>query len=79
MKIEKNNVKIEITEIKDNKICIDITTSKEVVVNVKKENVLTGTEFRLVDVVRRKIRNSDNNEFFDSHDIEKRDLKNNKE
>ncbi len=81
MKIENNNVKIEITETKDDKICIDITTSKEVVVNVKKEKskgndrpVLIGNKFRLVDVVIRGDldENSDNNGFFDLTDIVKR-------
>ena len=38
MKIENNSVKIEITETKNDKICIDITISKEVVVNVKKKS-----------------------------------------
>lgn len=85
MKIEKNNVKIEITEIKDDKICIDITTSKEVVVNVKKEKykkndrpILTGNRFGLVSIVTRKKLNkiSDNKKSFDSHDIEKREPQN---
>jgi len=84
MKIEKNNVKIEIKEIKDDKICIDITTSKEVVVNVKKENsetVLIGNRFGLVSIFTRKKMNkiADNNKSLDSHDIEKREPKNNKE
>lgn len=55
MKIEKNNVKIEITETKDGKICIDITTSKEVVVNVGKEEDIgiDLIDFSLTDVVKR--------------------------
>lgn len=63
MKFKKNNVKIEITETKDDKICIDITTSKEVVVNVKKEfsenispkkNIdLTEEKFRITNIVER--------------------------
>ena len=85
MKIEKNSVKIEITETKDDKICIDITTSKEVVVNVKKEKykkndrpILTGNRFGLVSIVTRKKLNkiADNKKSFDSHDIEKREPQN---
>lgn len=38
MKIKNNRVKIEITKINDDKICIDITTSKELVVNVGKDS-----------------------------------------
>ena len=65
MKLKNNNVKIEITETKNGKICIDITTSKEVVVNVKKEKCkkndrpsLTKTEFRLVDIEKRELKNN---------------------
>lgn len=59
MKLKNNSVKIEITKTKDNKICIDITTSKEVVVNVGKENEddfeidLTETKLGLIDTVER--------------------------
>lgn len=88
MKLKNNNVKIEITETKNGKICIDITTSKEVVVNVKNEKckkndrpILTGNRFGLVNIFTRKKLNkiADNNKSFDSHDIEKRNPKNNKE
>lgn len=86
MKIEKNSVKIEITETKDDKICIDITTSKEVVVNVNKEKskrnskpVLIGTKYSLTDVVIRGELDENSDDDFDLTDKKKRELKNNKE
>lgn len=90
MKIEKNNVKIEITETKYDKICIDITTSKEIVVNVKKESSKIISPRKNIDLIEKKLGIADgiegkeldgisDNEFFDLTDIEKRELKNNKE
>lgn len=79
MKIEKNNVKIEITETKNDKICIDITTSKEVVVNVYGEDGLkidlTETKMGLVDTVER----GEANAAFDLTDVVIRDPQKNKE
>ncbi len=63
MKIKNNRVKIEITKINDDKICIDITTSKELVVNVGKDSSeiifskknldLTEEKFRITNIVER--------------------------
>ncbi|WP_295796411.1 hypothetical protein [uncultured Treponema sp.] len=72
MKLENNNVKIEITETENGKICIDITTSKEVVVNVKNDKISNKTV--LVESARRIFRKK-----FSLTGVVIRDSKNNKE
>lgn len=87
MKIENNSVKIEITEMKNDKICIDITTSKEVVVNVKKKSSKIISPRKNIDLIEKKLGITDgiarkeldgisDNEFFGLTDIEKRKLQN---
>ncbi|WP_443096999.1 hypothetical protein [Treponema succinifaciens] len=85
MKFKKNNVKIEITETKDDKICIDITTSKEVVVNVGKDSSEIIFSKKNLDLIKERLGTTDIattgdvNAAFDLTDIVIRDFKNNKE
>ncbi len=85
MKIENNSVKIEITKTKNNKICIDIMTSKEVVVNVGKESSEIIFSKENLDLIEERLGTTDIaasgevNAAFDLTDIVIRDPKNNKE
>ncbi len=85
MKIENNSVKIEITKTKDDKICIDITTSKEVVVNVSKESSEIIFSKENLDLIEERLGTTDIaisgevNAAFDLTDVVIRDPKNSKE
>ena len=85
MKIEKNNVKIEITETKNDKICIDITTSKEVVVNVYGEDSEIVFSKENLDLIEERLGITDVatsgevNAAFDLTDVVIRDPQKNKE
>ncbi len=85
MKIKNNRVKIEITKINDDKICIDITTSKELVVNVGKDSSEIIFSKKNLDLIEERLGTTDIatsgnvNASFCLTDVVIRDPKNNKE